>query len=72
MAVQERSSDHDRTRARCGRLEDVLAASDSTVRPDIRAATDRIDDRRQRCDCAERAVQLTFAVIAHDDGIDAQ
>ena len=66
--VDDRTADEHRPRAERKRAQDVDAAANAAVEEDLGTSVDGLDDLRQRVDRRRHAVELTPAVIGHDDG----
>ena len=69
-AVGVRAADEHRPCAERDRLERVGAAVDTAVEEHRDPVADRLDDRRQRVERRDRAVDLAAAVVGDDDAVD--
>src|SRR4051812_10670695 len=70
-AIHIEPADHDAIGAEDDRLDDIGAARDRAVDPDLAAPADRLDDLRHDRDRADPLVELPAAVVRHIDDIDA-
>ena len=70
-AVEEGAADIGALGAERERLQHVLARADAAVDMHLDAVADRLDDRRQRRDRRQRAVELAAAMVGDDDRVGA-
>ena len=63
------TADQHRPRAEAERLDDVAAAADAAVHEHLDAIADGGDDFRQHAQRRRHAIELTAAVVRHDDRI---